>query len=256
MELWRAPEWETLQHPCHPDHLQLLEVIGVSPLAAPAVLEVVKRASTIPYPPHWSEELDLSSGIMYFYHEMQDKSSWQHPLVDTFRDILEVVENAVVDETLGLDAIIGCVEKAMLEARERAMEDLADWVGPLRATGAEGVYFYNQRTGCSEWEDPCQRWRYDLQVRYDLLVGFIDLECEAHILHLMPDDEDGMLMVSPQEPLCAKESFLVPPQQLHTVSDWMRRLSPRTLASFCSAIVLSGGSDIVTQPRSDLGCMV
>ena len=29
---------------------------------------------------------------------------------------------------------------------------------------AEQRYFYNNVTGCSTWEDPCERWRYDIHV--------------------------------------------------------------------------------------------
>lgn len=255
MELWQAPEWETLRHPCNPDHRQLLEALGVSPLAPPAVLEVVRRASTMPYPPHWSEEVDASSGVMYFYHELQDKSSWHHPLADTFREVLEVVENVVVDESLGLDAVIGCIEQAMTEAKQRAVEDLADWMGPLDDAVAKSVYFYNQRTACSEWEDPCQRWRYDLQVRYDLLAGFFDFLCENNCAEAIDSRVDDK-SVYPQDHAGVKEVVTSEPQHPPSVSDWIRRLSPRTIAMFCSAATLAGGNDVLSVQRRDLGCLV
>jgi len=161
---------------CRPRRLdlqQLLESLGVSPLAPPAVLEVVRQAHEMSYPPHWSEELDAVSGGIYFYNELRDSSSWQHPLTETFLEVVELVSRAVAGRP-ALDALVASVEGALAEVQQRAAQELSDWMGPLVGGTDGSVFFHNSRTGESTWEDPCERFRYDLQVRHSLLVAFLD----------------------------------------------------------------------------------
>eukprot|EP00435_Cladocopium_sp_Y103_P002337 s1804_g1.t1 len=150
--------------------LQFLDSLSISPLVPPTVLEVARKAHGLPYPPHWSEELDAASGALYFYHELRDESSWQHPLTDTFREVLQQVAT-FAEENRRLDQLAVGIEQSLTEIQARAAQDLQQWVGPLGPEGEQ--YFYNNVTGSSTWEDPCERWRYDIHVRYDLLVGFL-----------------------------------------------------------------------------------
>lgn len=166
-------EWPGLVRPYHLDLQQFLDALSISPLAPTPVLEVAKRAHVSPYPPHWSEQLDTASGALYFYHELRDESSWQHPLSGTFREVIALVGLFEAERT-PLDMLAARIEEALVEAQAQATEALAQWVGPIAA--AEGAYFYNNATGESEWEDPRERFRYDLHVRYDLLVGFLVAE--------------------------------------------------------------------------------
>uniref|UniRef100_A0A7S4Q5Z6 WW domain-containing protein n=1 Tax=Alexandrium monilatum TaxID=311494 RepID=A0A7S4Q5Z6_9DINO len=169
-------DWPDLQRPYCLDLQQLLDALGISPLAPASVMEVARRAHAMPYPPHWTEQLDQASGALYFYHELQDESSWHHPLCETFREVLALVGIFEAEQT-SLDVMAPRIEESLAEAQERATKALAEWVGPIPAgDGTEGEYFYNRTTGQSEWEDPRERWKYDLHVRYDLLVGFLVAE--------------------------------------------------------------------------------
>ncbi|CAK9108781.1 unnamed protein product [Durusdinium trenchii] len=165
-------EWSGLKQPIYLDFQQFLDSLSISPLVPPEVLEVARKAHGLPYPPHWSEELDAASGALYFYHELRDESSWQHPLTDTFREVLHQV-TSFAGERLRLDQLAGRIEESLTEIQARAAADLQQWTGPL---GDTEQYYYNNATGCSTWEDPCERWRYDIHVRYDLLVGFLVAE--------------------------------------------------------------------------------
>jgi len=169
-------EWPGLQQPYHLDLQQFLDALSISPLAPAPVMEVARRAHATPYPPHWSEQLDTASGALYFYHDLQDESSWTHPMSETFREVMSLVSSFEADKT-ALDVLATRIEEILMEAQGRATEALAEWVGPIGGgSDGEGVYFYSRRTGQSEWEDPRERWRYDLHVRYDLLVGFLVAE--------------------------------------------------------------------------------
>lgn len=173
-------DWPGLRRPKLLVFQQFLDALGISALASPAVLEVARRAHAMPYPPHWTEELDAASGALYFYHGLRDEASWQHPLAETMAEVLRLV-HALVDERLNLGNLALRIEAELAGAQSRAAEELADWVGPIsgqsECDGCEdGVYFYNRCTGASEWEDPRERWRFDLQVGYELLVGFLVAE--------------------------------------------------------------------------------
>ena len=61
---------------------------------------MAKKAYGLPYPPHWSEELDQASGALYFYHALRDESSWQHPLTETFREVIGQVLQLEDDKRL------------------------------------------------------------------------------------------------------------------------------------------------------------
>ncbi|CAE7667486.1 unnamed protein product [Symbiodinium pilosum] len=162
-------DWKALSQPQHLDFQQFLDSLCVSPLAPPAVLEVARKAAAFPYPPHWSEEIDAASGALYFYNQLRDESSWQHPLTETFQEVLQQV-SSFAGEQLQLDQVASRIEAVLTDIQARAAAELQQWVGPLGDAGCE-QYYFNSVTGCSTWEDPCERWRYDIHVRYDLLVG-------------------------------------------------------------------------------------
>eukprot|EP00439_Symbiodinium_sp_Y106_P040823 s4987_g5.t1 len=179
-------DWKALSQPCHLDFQQFLDSLCISPLAPPVVLEVARKAAAFPYPPHWSEEIDAASGALYFYHQLRDESSWQHPLTETFQEVLQQVSSFVADH-LELDQVACRIEAILTEIQARAAAELQQWVGPLGEPGCE-QYYYNSVTGCSVWEDPCERWRYDVHVRYDLLVGFlVTQERASRATKAMPD---------------------------------------------------------------------
>ncbi|CAJ1351157.1 unnamed protein product [Effrenium voratum] len=177
-------EWRGLKHPKHLDFQQFLESLCVSPLVPQEVLEVARKAHGLPYPPHWSEEVDAASGALYFFHDLREESSWQHPLTDTFREVLQQVCSCS-EEKLRLDRLAARIEEVLTEIQARAAADLQQWIGPLGEASEQ--YFYNSVTGCSTWEDPCERWRYDIHVRYDLLVGFLVSQERSAAREAVPD---------------------------------------------------------------------
>mmetsp|Transcript_64057 Transcript_64057/g.119042 ORF Transcript_64057/g.119042 Transcript_64057/m.119042 type:complete len:309 (-) Transcript_64057:90-1016(-) len=166
-------DWPGLQRPCHLDYQQFLAALGASPLASSSVLQVVQRAHRMPYPPHWTEEIDTVSGTIYFYHTLRDESSWEHPASAIFLEVLDMVERFRA-EKLTVDVLAGHVEAVIMQSQQRATEDLSNWVGPIEEGGDS--YYYNNTTQESTWEDPRERWQYDLRVRYDLLVGYLVAE--------------------------------------------------------------------------------
>mmetsp|Transcript_58128 Transcript_58128/g.138318 ORF Transcript_58128/g.138318 Transcript_58128/m.138318 type:complete len:312 (+) Transcript_58128:43-978(+) len=166
-------EWPGLQKPSQLDYQQFLVALGISPLASPSVLQVAQRAHSMPYPPHWTEEIDNVSGTLYFYHTLRDESRWEHPAAETFQEVLQMVEQFRADR-LSVDVLAGRVEAAIMQAQEWATEELGKWVGPIQQ--GEDTYFYNGVTQESTWEDPRERWQYHLRVRYDLLVGYLVAE--------------------------------------------------------------------------------
>merc|ERR1719296_64602 len=92
---------------------------------------------------------------------------------------------SVVAERLNLGLLSQRVEAELARTQSQAAEELANWVGPIEASGADaaGAYYYHRGTGQSEWEDPRERWRFDIQVRYELLVGFLVAEERAVAAH-------------------------------------------------------------------------
>lgn len=168
-------EWSGLKKPCHLDFQQFLDSLCISPLSPPAVLEVAQKAYAHAYPPNWSEELDAASGALYFYHRLKDEASWQHPLAEAYQEVFGLVGDAV-GERLRLDQLAVRIEESLTEAQGRAARDLEQWIGPIDGCFEEDegmTYFYNTLTGSSSWEDPREMWKYELHVRYDLLVGYL-----------------------------------------------------------------------------------
>lgn len=168
--------WPDLQQPKLLDVQQLVGALEISPLAPAAAQEVARRTHTIAYPPNWSEELDGASGAIYFYHRLRDEASWEHPLTKTFKQVISAVIRLATAEHLRPQELAEQVEMCLVEAQNQAVAELQDWVGPIEDGSTDGPYYYHCLTGESSWEDPRENWQYDLQVRYDLLVGFLVAE--------------------------------------------------------------------------------
>eukprot|EP00928_Gymnodinium_smaydae_P083488 TRINITY_DN66729_c0_g1_i1.p1 TRINITY_DN66729_c0_g1~~TRINITY_DN66729_c0_g1_i1.p1 ORF type:complete len:411 (-),score=66.92 TRINITY_DN66729_c0_g1_i1:350-1537(-) len=175
-----AGKWRDLEAPRMLQLEQFLGYVGVSDAASEAVRQVACRAHKVPYPPHWSEQLDAARGAIYFYHSLRDEASWHHPLAETFKEVLATVSRLDASGA-GASEMSDAVTAALAEAQRRAMADVCDWAGPLGSPDGAGplgagVYFFNRRTGESAWEDPRDAWQYDLQVRFDLLIGYFVAE--------------------------------------------------------------------------------
>merc|ERR1740117_2721576 len=126
------------------------------------------------YPPHWSEEVDAGSGSVFFYHALREESRWDHPMADTFREILDVVELQQAEKQRAAE-LGQRIEAVLTDSQLRAANDLTGWIGPIES-GEGAVFYYNDASGDSSWEDPREKWQYDLQVRYEVLLGFLVAE--------------------------------------------------------------------------------
>merc|ERR1719375_2466001 len=66
------------------------------------VCRVVGRAAfEMPLPPRWTEQVD-ARGFIYFSHALRTETTWDHPLIDAFRETLAfAIDVANTDTSLG-----------------------------------------------------------------------------------------------------------------------------------------------------------
>jgi len=128
-------------------------------------------AYDMPLPPRWSEQVD-NRGYIYFAHVLRSEATWDHPLLDAFRQTLDFALSAG-DAKMSLADAVEAVKSHLLKVQSRAASELQVWRGPFRESRFSNEYFYNVFTEASTWESPVERWQYELHARYWLLVQLL-----------------------------------------------------------------------------------
>lgn len=128
-------------------------------------------AYEMPLPPRWAEQVDVR-GFVYFSHALQTEATWEHPLLDAFRDTVDFA-GQLVDAQTPLEETAASVEKHLRVVQGRAAEALKEWSGPHRTPGSNDDFFHNETTNESSWQSPLEVWQYELHARYWLLVQLL-----------------------------------------------------------------------------------
>ncbi|CAE7233087.1 CEP164 [Symbiodinium sp. CCMP2592] len=126
---------------------------------------VAREAFEAPLPASWSEHLDQERRI-YFFNQVTQQSSWNHPMDEVFRDLLQLIKSV-----RRLDppeaSVVEAVQTHLQSCHDRASAALEGWSGPYAAE--DGEYFYHAEQGVSTWHNPVEEWQTELSVRQQVL---------------------------------------------------------------------------------------
>ncbi|CAE7850573.1 CEP164 [Symbiodinium necroappetens] len=122
---------------------------------------VAREAFEAPLPASWSEHLDQERRI-YFFNQVTQQSSWNHPMDEVFRDLIHLIKSV-----RRLDppeaSVVEAVQTHLQSCHDRASAALEGWSGPYAAE--DGEYFYHAEQGASTWHNPVEEWQTELSVR-------------------------------------------------------------------------------------------
>lgn len=138
-------------------------------------------AYEMPLPPRWSEQVDVR-GYIYFAHALKSDATWEHPLSEAFKEILELAHDILHTQPTLVESAAQ-IQKHLKEVQLRAAHALRGWSGPYKPPGTHDEYFFNEFTNDSSWESPSDVWQYELHARYLLLM---------RVLQCLHDDEGNV----------------------------------------------------------------
>jgi len=131
------------------------------------LLWVVQEAFHAPLPGSWTEHTD-SEGRIYFFHEVSNESSWEHPMDAVYRELIGLVKRAREEAPAATEEHRALyIHGHLREVHQRALRGLEAWSGPYPSP--EGEYYYNQAMKVSTWECPVNRWEQELAIRHNVL---------------------------------------------------------------------------------------
>jgi len=109
-------------------------------------------AYEMPLPPRWTEQVDVR-GFVYFSHALQSEATWEHPLLDAFRETMEFARKAI-DSKKSLDEAASTVSTHLQTVQDKAVKQLNEWSGPYKTGDNNDEFFFNESTGQSSWVSP------------------------------------------------------------------------------------------------------
>mmetsp|Transcript_76433 Transcript_76433/g.168865 ORF Transcript_76433/g.168865 Transcript_76433/m.168865 type:complete len:335 (-) Transcript_76433:49-1053(-) len=124
-------------------------------------------AHELPLPPPWREEISPSRAV-YFWNP-SGKSSWEHPLMDVFLQVLDTVMQ-IIRDCLSASDLASALSAHLRCADEEAVRALEGW---SQQEQGDSQYFYNAFTGESSWENPAEVAQHKLHAQYWLLAHFV-----------------------------------------------------------------------------------
>mmetsp|Transcript_51090 Transcript_51090/g.134961 ORF Transcript_51090/g.134961 Transcript_51090/m.134961 type:complete len:262 (+) Transcript_51090:261-1046(+) len=142
-----------------------------------------------PLPPDWTEQIDESSGRVYFFNSVTSEALWVHPQMAVFQEIIADVQSWRSDDTL--ETIFARSDAHLRKAHKLAVEAISQWSchdappgslqGPEEAPefGDAATFYFNGATGESRWTDPRQSAEFDLRQRQKILSACIVSHTQA-----------------------------------------------------------------------------
>lgn len=126
-------------------------------------------------PPRWKSELDVATGLAYYFDNDLQDSSWLNPLVPYLKQVVEVGRMYLLDPTVNF------FEEQTRSLWHEHKQELDCWHGPF--SDSEGNnYFVNSRDGISSWQDP----RIGAQYIFELQSGLL-----SHLQKVLASSEQS-----------------------------------------------------------------
>jgi len=161
---------------CDPVDL-FLEELGIQPsedLHFAWIAEYGLQSEVMPT--RWSMHTDAESGRIYYVDGDQGTSSWENPLTNCLRAIVDIGRRYVHAPT---DNFFADEKDALWDQHRR---DLECWQGPLVDYSGR-QYFSNTILGVSSWHDPREETQFIFEIESNLLDAL-----EESLYGLGPED--------------------------------------------------------------------
>jgi len=152
------------------------------------LLWVVQEAFDSPLPGSWTEYMD-DTGRAYYVKEGSSESTWEHPMDNVYRELLEIVLN--VRKNLPRASAAqreDTVRQHLKQTHQRAKQELSGWSGPYPSE--QGEYYYNDALKASTWENPTIEFETELATRHRILSRCL-LPEQGGLSSARSNSEDG-----------------------------------------------------------------
>jgi centrosomal protein CEP164 len=128
---------------------------------------VVHEAFNAPLPGTFAEYTN-EEGRVYYFNEVTGQSSWEHPLDQVYREVLELVKRVKAEAPRAPESQkVDIVRDHLQQVHNRAVIGLEGWSGPYGSE--QGEYYHNAVLQVSSWESPVVDWERELQIRHEVL---------------------------------------------------------------------------------------
>jgi len=148
--------------------LQYIKGLGIDPIHESELLWIAEEAFSAHLPPSWGEHQD-ERGRVYFHNSATGLSSWQHPLDELYRE--------VVDYQRRVMALGGFweLDRELEDFEARTQAELSQWTELYDEHGQK--FFFNASSKASRFDDPRQAGSHALSAR---------LRCVARMKEKLP----------------------------------------------------------------------
>lgn len=135
------------------------------------LLWAVREAFNAPLPNSWTEYMD-DSGRAYYVKEGSSQSTWEHPMDEVYRELLQLIKQFRRRSLKASEAErVEVVRDHLKQVHQRAKNELAGWSGPY--SSEQGDYYYNEMLKASTWECPVAEWETELKTRHVVLSRYL-----------------------------------------------------------------------------------
>lgn len=152
-----------------------LEDLGIEPNEDDEFAWIAEVGIQAELPPGWTSRTDDDSGSCYYVDNDTLASTWEHPLTQHLKRIVEIGRMYLAEPREGLFQ----EQKVLLWEEHKASLDI--WHGPIQDDEGNS-YFMNSHTGISSWQDP----RLAAAYVYDLQCGLMN-----HLQTILGAEENG-----------------------------------------------------------------
>mmetsp|Transcript_63417 Transcript_63417/g.112718 ORF Transcript_63417/g.112718 Transcript_63417/m.112718 type:complete len:338 (+) Transcript_63417:56-1069(+) len=138
--------------------------------ASDELLDALGHAAyELPLPSEWEEA--EQQDLVYFWNRASERSSWEHPQMESYVSIVKLASKAL-EAQLSLRDVLACIASHLRQAEQEAKDKLKVWSSHNSESGS--MYFHNEASKETSWENPSEAAQQDLCARNYLLTRFLE----------------------------------------------------------------------------------
>lgn len=139
------------------------------------IAEYGLQADTLP--PNWTIHADEGSGCMYYVDSLSGSSSWESPIAESLRMIIDIGRNYL---HIGTETYFQDQKQFLWDRRK---QDLDAWHGPYNDKEGRS-YYINSNSGTSTFQDPREEAQIFMELESTLLDALASTMPEPEVADL------------------------------------------------------------------------
>jgi len=155
--------------PTGPELVAFARYLGIDPVGNNDLMWIAEEALLAPLPMEWTEHFDSNDRVFY-YHTVDQTSSWTHPMESMYRDTYKTIVSfrTSTDSPMMRKEKLDVLQKEIEEMDRQVRTEVTQWEEHIDNFG--NPFYFNSNTQKSCWTDPRPALCHTLYIKMKMMT--------------------------------------------------------------------------------------